>query len=604
MIQPEGCLTNEPEGLLSNNERAQAAIDLLDERLAVFEEALVERADRYMMGAELIAQAKKGDQRGLPRDFWLDDRWAYDYAAALGQGRHIRLWLNDGLVSPPEGEAVFRDQRLSAYEVAKLLYQIDPSNNTQLRVAIGCLPRLLPDVQNFQYDFSGVDRSEKLMTAFLESEGLFEEGRTSVVRLADYSDKGKLLINSLGAHGLGAVTTDYHPGQMTFKPTGWLQKWMHLYAGTVSESGIIPLGPMLRSDDQQLMYSVALRIAPMLEEASSHSDMQIVVGNHSDYTMATILRGLNVIRRNNIHQVYSVPAFLGIPKGYTFPAFRIGHMLKHELESYVLAAARYHSFGNFEAARYAEINYEPMRPQDTEIKRVALEAEDAVMGQLGIDPAKPDTLLKDFEAAHICIGSNMYPVMMRERLSSGAILGVDIAPAAKSYVEQLRDGYHRVMWTQHEQDIKQSAWKLGKDPAAFEGSFQRAIDKLHIVIDDAGKLPERSFRLVEMHFGAEATGETRSNFYNMLRAIEGSLKDDGIFEAIFTINSSDAWPDGKNELPATVLDERDYDLALIDSGFDIVDKVPIGTDLPDEQKLRPGEDFIYYRCRLRRNTSQ
>jgi hypothetical protein len=59
------------------------------------------------------------------------------------------------------------------------------------------------------------------------------------------------------------------------------------------------------------------------------------------------------------------------------------------------------------------------------------------------------------------------------------------------------------------------------------------------------------------------------------------------------------WSDNENELPAVSMKEDDYDLAFIDAGFEIVEKRVIGADLPEDVKVRPDENFIYYRCKLR-----
>jgi len=320
--------------------------------------------------------------------------------------------------------------------------------------------------------------------------------------------------------------------------------------------------------------------------------MHVVLGSGAYSVSADILKAAGSMKRDMFHMIGMREHW----RGPEFRAYQLGRLLQREVRRYIKASSTVVDFNTFSAGDYMQKNYPEVMEQDKDIQRVQVRTAAKVAEQLGVDLERPETLLGDDEVLHVCVGSNLYPVMLREHLSAGRIKGIDIAPSVKRYMDRVRDGLHDGHWQLHEDEMVRAANECGIDPALFIGSRDRANQKLEVVIGDTRQLAPLSARMIEMHFGAEATSLVQVNFYEMLRAVTGALKDDqSVFEGVFTVGSQ-LWSDGVNLLPAVAMYENDYELAMYDCGLIIVDKQPIGRELSDSVKVRPGEDMVYYRA--------
>jgi hypothetical protein len=600
--------------------RAELTDVLLSQQLDLYEASCLSRvhssyrhADLRDRDLQLISDAKEGRIGEKPPGLWLDANWNYDIVSALVENKPMTIWLEGALPMvtrvPLEARALWPDELTEEYAVswhreghaafltAKMLHAINPSHNARLRfVASG-------DGHFTSYSDEKVANMElELMEEVLTREGLLDpdtpNDSVKLVRLTDYVDKARTLVDQLAQSGAGEIMDDW--GQLVFKTAPWLRRWTNLqyspYEGVGEVGDSINLGPSGQYEPgRTLEFGAALHAAPYIESLEAGNGMQVSIKSLRNSSVGGVLRALDAIRRDDYHNIGMRAHYLG----NEFRALQIAGLLRRELGRYIESFSRYVSFDDMDAEKYMKKNYYNQMKQDKEIIQVELEAEAEVIAALGIDFKDPATLLKDYEALHVCVGSNLYPVMLRQRLSSGVILGVDLAPSAKEYMDKVKQGYHAERWQIHEDEMVAQAYKQGMDGSKFRGAKEEAAHKLQVVVDDVGNLPKKAFRLIEMHFGAEATGLTRSNFYNLTRAVASALKDEGsVFEAVCTMDSR-PWSDNENELPAVSMKEDDYDLAFIDAGFEIVEKRVIGADLPEDVKVRPDENFIYYRCKLR-----
>lgn len=591
-------------------ERAELTLHLLDEQLGTSEASFMHDMEHFTnqevreSRIQLIEEAKVGAHSKSTPGLELDRKWAYDIATALVENKPITVWGDNVLptirdinrptrgstVRPPDFQPTWDTQEEAAYRVMRMLYAINPEQNTRLRFMVPSPIFGLAGVDSlaFRTDFS---------QRFLEQEGLFQPDLPftdiDIVRPDDYVQHAKDLVDLLSeASGAGEVVDRW--GQRVFVPATWLREWTMLQRSDSEEIDYIALGNVSCFGEGTRMYGGNALLAATLARAGADQAINITVGSTQRMLVGGLLRAMHITDRSAYHSI----GVRGHLMGAKFRAFQIGHMLRNELLRYRESISHITSFDDLNAEAYADKNYLHVMEQDKEVVRVQLTREAAVMEDLGIDLRHPETLLKDYEAAHICIGTNMYPVMLRERLSSGIILGVDVASSTYDYMQDVKAGRHDEVWLQHEAEIVAAAHELHMPSDAFRGSFRSAAEKLQVVLDDARQLPKRSFRHVQMHFGAEATGLGRSNFYAMMHSIAEAMQDGGVFEGVFTMNSA-AWSDGVNTLPAVAMTEDDYRLALLDAGFDIVDSEVIGEELAGEVKVRPDENFIYFRCRVR-----
>lgn len=596
-------------------ERVDAAIAQLDGQLNEEEAAVLAlsrtASDEYrnrLLG--VITATKDGQDLKDPIGVHVDTGWAYDIVSAWLENKPMTVWGHDVLPStidysakpsldfftgkhvypqpPANYGAMWESDRAAAYQIVKLLWMANPNDNMRVQF-------LVPNDSSDYYK----DLRTDFASHFLTSEGLFDptarSGNVGLARLTDYQGEAKEFVQRLAHSRHGVLQEAY--GQLDFLPAPWLQRWMQLqYPSYIDRNPALYLGPAAHYEPEGHIHLSNAPFAALIEQSTTQSNMNVVIGTRQDLVVGGLLRAMDAIHRNEYHTIGAKKHFVG----EQYPAFQIGHMLRRELLRYAGSLRRFVTANEIDFDSYANKNYlKEVMAQDKEIMRTQLAAEPAVMKDLGIDLSRPETLLKDYEAVHVCVGSNMYPIALRHRLSSGVVLGIDLSPGAAKYMNRVKEGHHHKEWAQHEDEIVLAARELGMDAGAFRGSMEAAANKLHVMVGNVRHLPERAFRHVQMHFGAEATGPTRTNCYQIMSSIAGALREDGIFEGVFTMNSG-PWSDNVNELGAASMSENDYELMLLDSGFEIIERKIIGAELPEDTKVRPGEDFIYFRCRLRK----
>ncbi|HYH75524.1 MAG TPA: hypothetical protein VD735_06215, partial [Candidatus Saccharimonadales bacterium] len=413
-------------------------------------------------------------QDTMPWGFHADPKWLHDIAAHIIEAKPLTIWLDNALVdiiperSPtgrftgfrPDHVEIARDSQ-TLLAGASLLQDVSAAiRSPRIRVMLQRSVGYTPQVEQVQ---------EVLVLRALREQGIIDERGhdVGVLRLRDYEGRVGNIITLLQQNGGGQVYEGV--GGVLLDQADWLQEWNRLrFAGHDGSRSKVPI---------QLTSGHA---SPWSAGFMSEADegMHVVLGSGAYSVSADILKAAGSMKRDMFHMIGMREHW----RGPEFRAYQLGRLLQREVRRYIKASSTVVDFNTFSAGDYMQKNYPEVMEQDKDIQRVQVRTAAKVAEQLGVDLERPETLLGDDEVLHVCVGSNLYPVMLREHLSAGRIKGIDIAPSVKRYMDRVRDGLHDGHWQLHEDEMVRAANECGIDPALFIGSRDRANQKLEVVI--------------------------------------------------------------------------------------------------------------------------
>lgn len=544
--------------------------------------------------------------------------WAHDVVVAMLRGEPTKVWLNvrppvlstwevhdssgvdpvdprtfDRRSAPPGTPYVKKTHvtgldgtDLTQIELAASLYAIKPAGNAM---------RIVLNLQDSLYANSAHELSVLLAAEVFERYGLpsVENLGRDVLVTDERTLRSRTpeVINRLIASGNGYVDMEF--GQTAFVPAAWLKWWYDLQRNDqplTHEPLRVPLGTR-RVPGMHLGRLAAFLASG--EAAYNH----VLIGTHNatggNEKLRLMLRALDIVHKDTC-QILASSSHIG--------NYKILKTLQNEVRKYLYSLNAFASFDEFDGEAYLRANYPPtIMRQDREIMQKSIEYTPLIASVLEIDPERPETLLGDNEAVHVCAGVNMYPIMLRSWMTRRdcKIAAWDIAPKTKEYMDKVKyEGYDAERWDSFQEFMVATEKHT---PELYEACAADAKGKLDFVLEDIDLLPEGQYRYMGMHFGREANVFSQGPFYKTARVIRRALKDENsIFEGAFTIGSG-PWPDGTGqEFPAVSMLQAEIVLALVDAGMEVLVCEVIGRDVPPEERVRPDEEMLYVLARPRR----
>lgn len=603
--------------------------DELVDRAAGLWEDLNRKLSAYEYGSSRCATSYPKEYS--PDDYARNDNMAaFDIVRTITEGKRLTLWLDaDDLLnvtavpkpgqqplSIPVGGIPLKHGASQYLDVAKLLRDIYH----------------FPDILHLRFTLNDLHSDgsiredaaakEKVLRQLLVAHGLTEmklQLDVATLRASAYLPQAKTIMEVLDRSGNGVVVRGEGSGTK-FITAPWLRRWAGLRGG--------------RRGFEELMLASEAGYNPTLLRAAAFLDKQ------NDSSMHVLLSGRSGVPGKNIETILRAGEFVRPDGSEAFSGHSMHTLLLGAEETSAplsYAAHRIAWLFRDQARQYGEslraspfdrlqvegdegylTNYVEKIPQDKLVVRAQLRAEARLAVKQNIDPHDPETLFKPGEVMHICVGTNPYTAMLSSiysRPEPGSVIGWDIAPNVIAYNNSIRqdksyDLERRRMW--HE-EIMSAAQELSQEPdfqaldltpEIFANAETVTRQQLHVMRGDIEDLPANTFYRVYMHFGAEATVRSMAEYTERMRKIAYSLRGPQARLIMVLTEKSDAlWPGGKRKYFQAFSSSMDsFELALLDCELEI-DGSPDQVDrgLPEDQKLRPGENFVLVVAKLRRS---
>jgi hypothetical protein len=587
----------------------------MDEKLAeAYRIEGVLQAELHTLGAELKASTTNTvaknliarnlaaiDSEEVPvlwtHGFTINPHYLYDALAALIANQPVRIEL-----SLPELGLQYAAPSAAASATSPWYAQW--ATNPQPIIDLGVLLRCLSDsatrfaIQESPATDPSSAATLQLHTALsdLRAQGVPTSAITRYSQ-ADLMAQARTLVGDLAFSADGNLTE--LNGQLCFAPRDWLQKASRLVGDT--QGSAIALYDIPNHTSGLRADSVLAAASRFLQAQAQQgpATLQLHISESSNAnTTAGVYALLRAAGRANINDYHH----LTIDSSNPCLRYAFVKVLLRQTEKLITACQRAISFQEMAAADYAHKNYETMMEQDKELIRVELDAQHELAQLLGVDFAKPETLLQDGELADICLGPNLYPIMLSTIFTNGYIRGLEYARSNRMYMQEVgASNLDTPMWKQFEDYIvKTSKEVLGATASkALANCHDQARQKLRNEPGDVRNLSPQAFRFLRMEFGAESNTDQHLVFREMMRSVAGSLKpkDDAGRQSVFVgyfITNSNGWGDGDgNTFPGVPLSLDDIVATCLDVGLDVRIAKNIGEQLNQDDLLRPGEGMAF-----------
>jgi hypothetical protein len=560
---------------------------------------------------------------------------SYDIARTLIEGKQLNVWVNanDIIPVPPSGghlrskptldwlkqlpmldtKGYISPRGLDIIDAARLFDRLHlPGPNPKLNI-------VLDDIEQ--------PTEETEIRAFLLDRMLSQFGLTSaranmevgIIRTSAYQSNLEAVIDDLANAGNGRLRR-HNNGEIRFEFSPWMSRWFDLQYRSETGGRTIP---NILIKNKAGYGDTVKRMLPFLDQrydAAMHVQLGIERG---------VEQGLEVaLRAGEYHRPDNTLAFTGahmhtftfgnrVISGVSSDVYSMATLLSTQAKNFrhSLRASSFDRLQPEGEGGYLTINYTEKLPQDRIIIRSQMRAEARLALRQQVDPNDETTLYRRGDVMHICVGTNPYAVMMSGVYSEkgeGTVLGWDIAPQVVEYNGKVKgdpsyDFERRRMWQEEiiaaAEELKDEPEfrELGLTPDHFRTIDRTARQQVNVEQQGIADLPPNTFKRIYMHFGVEATARSRVEYHGKMRTVAESMRgDEARLIMVLTEKSDPLYPGGKNKkFTAYSTEMRGFELAMLDCGLTIEHLERIDEQLPEEEKLRQGENFILIVAKLR-----